>query len=167
VLIFREVLDWSAREVADALGTSVPAVNSALQRARARLGEAPARNVSEPDDAHTKELLDGYVRAFERADAASLADLLTKDATWQMPPIPAWFAGRSEVVAFLATRLTTPGAIHLTPTSANGQRAFALYAGGEAHAIHVLEVTTDGIAGVVAFHDPDLFAHFGLPRRTE
>jgi RNA polymerase sigma-70 factor (ECF subfamily) len=162
VLILREVLDWSAREVADALGTTVAAVNSALQRARATLRQ-PAADLAEPDDPHAKELLDGYVRAFERADAASLAELLTKDATWQMPPIAAWFAGRAEVVAFLHTRLTTPGAIRMTPMRANGQPAFALYAGGEPHAIHVLEVTTEGIASVVAFHDPQLFAAFGLP----
>ena len=162
VLIFREVLDWSAREVADALGTTVAAVNSALQRARATLRQ-PVTDLAEPDDPHVKELLDGYAKAFERADATGLAELLTKDATWQMPPIAAWFAGRTEVVAFLHTRLTTPGAIRMVPTTANGQPAFALYAGDEPHAIHVLEVTREGIAGVVAFHDPKLFAAFGLP----
>jgi len=163
VLILREVLAWSAREVADALGTTTVAVNSALQRARARLGDVRTGDgLLEPTDAHARELLAGYVRAFERADATSLTELLTKDATWEMPPIPTWFAGRAEVVAFLTTRLTTPGAIRLVPIRANGQPAFALYAGGVPHAIHVLTVTKDGIAAVVAFHDPGLFEAFGL-----
>ena len=96
-------------------------------------------------------------------------DHVSEDATWEMPPIPTWFAGRSTIVRFLATKLSPGGGHRMVPTGANGQPAFALYLREQtgacrAHAIHVLSLDGARIAGVVAFHEPDLFAAFGLPQ---
>jgi RNA polymerase sigma-70 factor (ECF subfamily) len=172
VLILREVLGWQANEVAGLLGTSTAAVNSALQRARTQLMNVePAEDeIIEPTDMVLRSLLDRYAAAFENADVAALESLLTEDATWEMPPIPTWFAGRSTIAAFLAGRLTNDGGNRMVPTGANGQPAFALYlldrdGTCRAHAVHLLTVTARGIAKVVAFHDPELFVTFGLPIR--
>jgi RNA polymerase sigma-70 factor, ECF subfamily len=171
VLILRDVLAWRAAEVAELLDTSTAAVKSALQRARARLEEAaPAEDqVVEPAGADQRALLDRYVAAFEAADIAGLLGLLREDAQWEMPPLPAWFAGRQAIGRFLASQVFgAPRAWRMVPTRANGQPAFATYLRGpdggyHAHAIQVLTVTAAGIAGVVAFLDPSLFVLFDLP----
>jgi RNA polymerase sigma-70 factor (ECF subfamily) len=113
--------------------------------------------------------LDRYVAAFEAADVAALMGLLREDAQWEMPPLPAWFAGRQAIGRFLASQVfVAPRAWRLVATSANGQPAVATYLRGpdggyHAHAIQVLTVTAAGIARVVAFLDPSLFVTFGLP----
>jgi RNA polymerase sigma-70 factor, ECF subfamily len=171
VLIFRDVLGWRAAEVADLLGTTVPAVNSALQRARAQLRQAaPAEDaVREPVGPADRELLARYVAAFENADVAALTALLRQDAVLEMPPQPTWFAGRDQVGRFMAARvLRRPGDFRLIPTTANGQPALAAYQRDRdgvhrAHAIQVLTVTPSGIARIVSFNDPGLLAVFGLP----
>jgi RNA polymerase sigma-70 factor (ECF subfamily) len=169
VLLLCEVLDWRAAEVAELLGISVAAVNSALQRARARLPliDKPV----ELEQARQLELLDRYVAAFEAADVDALTAVLTDDARWEMPPIPVWFAGRSTIVAFLAERVAELGHASVIRTAANGQAAVALYyrdsAGiGHAHALHVLTMTSAGVSRVVAFHNPTL-SRFGLPATLE
>jgi len=171
VLILRDVLMWRAAEVAELLGTSTVAVNSALQRARAALAaEAPARDdVREPADAGQRALVDQYAAALENADVATLTRLLRADATFEMPPQPAWFLGREQIGRFLALRvLRAPGDLRTILVSANGQPALAVYqreADGvhRAHVVQVLDCAADGIAGIVAFRDPGLFAAFGLP----
>ena len=171
VLILRDVLAWRAAEVAELLGTTTAAVKSALQRARARLEEAaPAEDqLVEPAGADQRALLDRYMKAFQDADIAALLRLLREDAQWEMPPLPAWFAGREAIGRFLASQVFgAPRAWRMVPTSANGQPAFATYlcgpdGGYHAHAIQVLTVTATGIARVVAFLDPSLFGAFGLP----
>jgi RNA polymerase sigma-70 factor, ECF subfamily len=171
VLILRDVLAWRAAEVAELLGTSTAAVKSALQRARARLEEAaPVEDqVVEPAGADQRALLDRYMAAFEAADIAGLLRLLREDAQWEMPPLPAWFAGPQAIGRFLASQVFgAPRAWRMVPTRANGQPAFATYLRGpdggyHAHAIQVLTVTAAGIARVVAFLDPSLFVLFGLP----
>jgi RNA polymerase sigma-70 factor (ECF subfamily) len=172
VLILRDVLAWQTDEVAEALGTTRAAVNSALQRARAQLvSVSPDRNrLTEPSDPQQRALLDGYASAFENADIDALTKVLTEDAVWEMPPIPTWFAGRVAVGRFLATRLGTAGDIRLTATAANGHPAFAVYTRDpdgvhRPHGIHVLTVTSSGIAHVVAFHDPHDFARFEVPNQ--
>src|SRR5689334_2409162 len=90
VLILREVLAWSAQETAELLDTSVPSVNSALQRARATLASPAAPDVHQPLDAEQRALLDRYVRAFEAYDITALTALLHEDATLSMPPLPLW-----------------------------------------------------------------------------
>jgi RNA polymerase sigma-70 factor (ECF subfamily) len=169
VLILRDVLAWRANEVAELVGVSTAAVNSALQRARDRLARvAPeADALTEPAEPERRALLDRYARAFEHADIPALMDVLTEDAVWEMPPIPNWFAGRAVVGRFLLGRGLAPGDLRLRPTAANGQPAFAVTsrdAGGvhRPHSIHVLSVGPAGISRVVDFHRPGLFGVFGF-----
>ncbi|MGX1812106.1 sigma-70 family RNA polymerase sigma factor [Nocardia sp. NPDC055321] len=167
VLILRDVLRWSAIEVADLLDTTVVAVNSTLQRAHATLAGLPtaAEEVSEPDDPAVRALLDRYAAAFEAFDMDALAKLLLADAVWEMPPILEWFAGRADVIHLIRTRCPArAGRVRMIPTAANGQPAFAMYQNGEAHSIQILSPTPAGIARVVAFHGADRFVPFGLPR---
>ena len=170
VLILREVLAFPAADVARMLGTSTAAVKSALQRARARLDEvAPAADqVTEPGEPEARALLDQYIEAFETADAAALARLLRQDATLELPPSAAWFAGRDAIAGAVAG-LGSPGDWQMLPVAANGQPAAAAYlrdSGGcyRAYGIVVLTVTSTGIARIVVFADPGLFAWFGLPQ---
>ncbi len=96
VLVLREVLRWSAKEVADVLETSVASVNSALQRARATLDElaledadAPAR----PSDEDERRLLEQYLEAFAEYDIDRIVALLRYDVVFDMPPLPLWLRG--------------------------------------------------------------------------
>jgi RNA polymerase sigma-70 factor, ECF subfamily len=170
VLILREVLAFPAADVAEMLGTTTAAVKSALQRARARLQEvAPASGqVTEPAEPEARALLDQYIAAFETADAAALGRLLRKDATLELPPSAAWFAGGEATVQAVAG-LGSPGDWRMVPSAANGQPAAAAYLRGSDHsyrayAIVVLTVTRTGIARLVVFADPGLFTRFGLPQ---
>lgn len=178
VLILRDVLRWSAKEVAEALDTSVAAVNSALQRAHAQLGErALTVDTVQPQlDAEQEQLLARYVDAFWRKDVDTLVGLLTAEATWDMPPFTAWYRGATTIAELIGTQC--PGGAHDMPmlrTSANGQPAFGLYmrttAGHfEPFQLQVLTLADPGpgtpagaVAHVTAFFDVDLFARFGLP----
>jgi RNA polymerase sigma-70 factor, ECF subfamily len=114
-------------------------------------------------------LVDQYAAAFENADVTALVRLLRADAVFEMPPVPTWFAGRDQIGRFLAARvLREPGGLRMIPTGANGQPALAAYQRGNdgryrAYVVQVLTCTTAGVARVVAFRDPGLFARFGLP----
>jgi RNA polymerase sigma-70 factor (ECF subfamily) len=170
VLLLRDVLAWPAAEVAELLGASVPAVKSTLQRARARLEEvAPsADQVTEPTEPYVQALLDGYIAAFENADAAALAGLLREDFTLELPPSPTWFRG-DKAVACAVGGLGVPGEWRMVPTTANGQPAAATYRRDEdgvhqACGIVVLTGSPTGIARLVVFSDPRLVARFGLPQ---
>jgi len=172
VLVLREVLQFSAAEVAAQLGTTVPAVNSALQRARALLADAVgADEVAEPDDPQARGLIDQYVRAFEAADVPALVGLLTDDAVMEMPPVPLWYRGSRDYGLFMRRvfEMHGPGwaARQLT---ANGQPALAAYAPDPAggHRVHTLQVFTVAggrVARNVVFSDPRVFEAFGLPAR--
>ena len=172
VLILRDVLEWPAAEVADLLGTTTTAVNSALRRARAQLAQAlPAEDqVAEPSEPDRRALLDRFAAAIENADASALAELLREDIALEMPPQLTWFTGRPAVTGFVASHLLIePGGLRLVPVMANGQPAFAVYQrepGGayHAHAVLVLTVTTTGIARIVSFQNPDLVGAVGLPQ---
>jgi RNA polymerase sigma-70 factor, ECF subfamily len=171
VLILRDVLGWRAAEVADLLGTTTVAVNSALQRARSQLTAlAPVEeDIREPTDPEVQDMLSRYATAFESADVARLAALLTADASMEMPPMEFWFTGREAISAFLSRRvLRSPGAYRMIPVGANGQPALAAYqrepdGSYRAHAIQVLDITTAGIARIVSFNDASLFRAFALP----
>ena len=169
ILILRDVLDWSAAEVADALATTPAAVNSGLQRARARLGATAVREeqVAEPADPDRRALVDRYVAAFERADVAALSRLLTDDAVLEMPPVLNWYVGRERYGRFIARVFAMRGTDwRMLPTAANGQPALAAYVrDGDAYVPHTVQVLTVGDAGIsrtVVFRDPQVFAAFGL-----
>jgi RNA polymerase sigma-70 factor, ECF subfamily len=172
VLILRDVLKWRAAEVAELFEVSTAAVNSALQRARTGLRQAALvpDEIHEPADADQRALLDQYAAAFENADVTALMRLLRADAVFEMPPVPTWFAGRERIGRFLATHvLHERGGLRMVPTAANGQPALAAYPRGHdgvyrAYAVQVLTCTPAGIARIVAFRDPELFATFGLPQ---
>ncbi|MGC1212856.1 MAG: sigma-70 family RNA polymerase sigma factor [Micromonospora sp.] len=169
ILILRDVLDWSAAEVADALATTPAAVNSGLQRARARLGTTAVREeqVAEPADRDRRALVDRYVAAFERADVAALTRLLTDDAVLEMPPVLNWYVGRERYGRFIARVFAMRGTDwRMLPTAANGQPALAAYVrdgdGYVPHTLQVLTVTDVGISRNVVFQEPEVFAAFGL-----
>jgi RNA polymerase sigma-70 factor (TIGR02960 family) len=171
VLILRDVLDWSAAEVAALLDLSVAAVNSALQRARVHL-PADTDSLAQPAEERQRELLDRYVAAFQNADVDELVAVLTEDARFEMPPFITWFQGSAAIGAFLGPRMRGFGETPVIRTSANGQPAVALYpatANGQhrLHALHVLKVGPRGIVRVVAFMDIDALRRFGLPVSTE
>jgi RNA polymerase sigma-70 factor (ECF subfamily) len=171
VLILRDVVQFSAAEVAELLETTPAAVNSALQRARAHLAEvAPTDDdVTEPEDRELLSLVERYCAAFENGDVAALTALLRADVKLEMPPFAIWLTGRDAVTQFLATRaFNNPGDVLMVPTSANSQPAVADYrrdaAGAmSAHAIHVLTPRQDGIAALTVFLEPALFPVFGMP----
>ncbi len=127
ILLLREVLEWEASEVAAWLNLSVPAVNSALQRARRALHQ---RNIgSEAPMAspriQVQDLLDRSMTLWEQADIPGLVALLREDAWFTMPPIPTWFQGRADIATVLSTRIFIPGRQwRLLPTRANGSPAF-------------------------------------------
>jgi RNA polymerase sigma-70 factor, ECF subfamily len=172
-LILCEVLGWRVAEVAELLGTSVAAVNSALQRARATLRTLPAESHPEALDGADAELLERYVDAFERYDIERLVSLLHKDAVQSMPPFAMWVRGADDIGRWMLE----PGpsgcrGSRLVPTSANGCPAFGQYrpdpAGGYTPwALQVLEISMGKITGMaffLAFLSPErLFGQFGLP----
>jgi RNA polymerase sigma-70 factor (ECF subfamily) len=172
VLILREVLCWTAAEVAELLGTTVVAVNSALQRARATLaarGVTPSQPLR-PADGAQQDLLARYVAAFERYDVAALVALLHQDATMSMPPFGWWLRGRAQIhQALLGSGGACKGS-RLVPVAANGSPAFAQYTptgpGGALvpWALVVVEVADGRIAEWTSFLDAArLFPLFGLP----
>jgi RNA polymerase sigma-70 factor, ECF subfamily len=174
VLILREVLHWKASEVAELLETSVPSVNSALQRARATLASSDVSgDASEPIGDEQRALLDRYVEAFERYDMRALTALLTEDATWSMPPYEMWLRGHEDIAAWCLGQGIGCKGSRLLATTANGMPAFGQYrvgaAGGhEAWSLQVLEISEGRIVGVSFFLDTaHLFPLFGLPLRLE
>lgn len=180
VLILRDVLGWSAREVADLLEASVAGVNSALQRARAALDRERrdgrlTTDRAVPPDAVAGRILDRFVRAWETVDIEGLVALLREDAVLTMPPFPMRFVGPKGIGEFLS-RVPAGGAldqIRLVPMRANGQPAVAAYMLAPEEGVHraygimVLTLDTDGIAEITGFSEPPLFAAFGLPIRLE
>jgi RNA polymerase sigma-70 factor, ECF subfamily len=170
VLILRDVLSWRSAEVAELIGSSQAAVNSALQRARVQLRQVgPTEDtVDEPRTPEQRRLLDSYVTAFQAADVDTLTRLLARDAVWEMPPIALWFRGRRTVVRFLADRVLAAGAIRMLPAALNGQPGFGVYVRGpdgifRPHGVQVLSIVEDLIRQVVTFHDPALATACGLP----
>ena len=172
VLLLREVLAWPAAEVADALGTTVPAVNSALQRARTQLEAASPRedDLLEPGDPVLREVVERYMRAFEEADASALVELMREDIVVEMPPSPTWYAGRVAAGAFTSGVFSARGAgwRRTRLTGANGQPAVATYMLNEDGAfygrhVQVLSITAGGLSRIVAFDWPGMLPDFGLP----
>jgi RNA polymerase sigma-70 factor (ECF subfamily) len=187
VLIMREVLGFSAKEVAESLDTTVASVNSALQRARAAADERlPAQSQQATlrtlGDARLAEIVAGYVDAWERGDVEAVVAMLAEDATITMPPMPTWYRGREAIRVFLAdwafaNRWASDSArfeagerrVRLVPLRASGQLALAAYHWDEercAYTPYALQVLTLGTAGIEEIHGfvtPSVFPYLGLP----
>jgi RNA polymerase sigma-70 factor, ECF subfamily len=175
ILLLREVLGWSAKEVAALLETSVASVNSALQRARSTLRtRLPARRLdwtsATQPTREERAVLRRFMEAFERQDAAAMTALLGEDARQTMPPAPLWFDGR-EVLAAMFGQLFgpgSPGAFRMVATAANRQPAAACYLRRHGQAeyrligLNVLRIEGGQIVEITSFA-PELVAAFGLP----
>jgi RNA polymerase sigma-70 factor (ECF subfamily) len=169
VLLLTEVLGYSAAEVAEMLGTSLPAVNSALQRARMTLSERNENESAELSEAQ-EATVQRYVAAFEGYDIETLTGLLREDGTFCMPPHALWLQGPADVRTWM---LRFPGSgcrgSRLVATAASGWPAFAQYrpnpeGGHKAWALIVLELSGGLIAGINSFLNADaLFPRFGFP----
>ncbi len=176
VLILCEVLHWRAAEVAELLDTSVAAVNSALQRARATLdatdvADAGAGKLSE----HDRELLARYVDAFQRYDMDALTALIHEDATQSMPPYELWLSGRNDIFGWwLGQGAGCRGSRMIPAMAANGSPAFGQYkpsetgAGYDPWALQVLEIADGRIVEFTFFLATEtIFPLFDLPPRLE
>lgn len=170
-LILREVLGFSAQEVAGQLGTSVASATSALQRARVAVQSrvpTPSQHATlrSLGDQRARELVEAYVDALERADAPALARLLTEDATWAMPPLPGWYRGREAIAEFLTNFGFNEHWRHV-PAHANGQLALGCYtldpAKGSyvASALDVLRLDGGQVAGSDYFLTAELLRRWG------
>ncbi len=171
VLIFRDVLGWTAPEVAEILESTVASVNSALQRARATIDQALPETAGTRADPTERELLNRYVAAFEHADMDGLVALLREDATLRMPPQPSLSGGPTIAHFFLESvaqgDLTR---IRHRPTWANGRPAVTIEVRAEdgtwiPHGVSLLEIDGAQIVGIDAFLDPALLPRFGVPVR--
>ena len=182
VLVLREVLRWSAKEVAELLETSVASVNSALQRARETLdelaledAEAPAR----PSEEAERRLLEQYLEAFAEYDIDRIVALLRYDVVFDMPPLPLWLRGPEQVGRFMLDQGAGCRGSKLIAVTANGCPAFAAYKPDPESgdwlpwSLTVLEPVAGEEAGpaVAGVHNflapflPSLFDSFGLPAR--
>jgi RNA polymerase sigma-70 factor (TIGR02960 family) len=172
VLILRDVLDFSSREVAGILDISEQSVTSALKRARATLarelpdGGPPARAGS----AEEHELVDRLARAFEASDVDGIVALLTEDVWVRMPPVPLEYQGRELAARFFAAVAFRQGRRYrMVPARANGQPALGVYlrdphaAIAHAFGLFVLTLRGDRVSAITRF-DNSALAHFGLPR---
>jgi RNA polymerase sigma-70 factor (ECF subfamily) len=180
VLILRDVLNWSASEVAELLGATTASVHSALQRARGTIErqrrEGRLRtDLVVPPDALEQSLVHRFIEAWHADDIAKLVTLLRSDAVLTMPPLPLRYVGRPAIASFFA--LVPSGSrrpsLRLTASRANRQPAIAVYLpmpGGQKERASVLLVLTldgDAIAALTAFPDRALFPRFGLPMELD
>jgi RNA polymerase sigma-70 factor (TIGR02960 family) len=170
VLILREVLGFSAAEVADHLDTTVAAVNSALQRARRAIDvTAPTQQavLAELGDKAVADVVARWTDAWHAADVETIVGMLAADARYSMPPLAEWYAGRDAIHAFLRDG-PLRSRWRLRPTTANGQLAFGTYLwDDDAHhyvpgGLDVLTIRDGEVADATAFLTADL-TRFGLP----
>jgi RNA polymerase sigma-70 factor (ECF subfamily) len=166
VLIFRDVLGWTAPEVAEVLESTVASVNSALQRARSTIDEHLPDTAGVAAEPAERDLLNRYVALFEHADMDGLVALLREDALLRMPP-QASVSGGPEIARFLLETVAQGDLTRIrhTPASANGRPAFTVHLRAEdgtwiPHGVGVLEVEDDRIVGIDAFLDPALVPRF-------
>jgi RNA polymerase sigma-70 factor, ECF subfamily len=169
VLILRDVLGFSAAEVAGQLGTTVASVNSALQRARKSAAErlpeqSQQATLRSLGDASVRHIVERYMDAWERGDVDALAALLAEDATFAMPPYASWWRGREVIAAFAVQPVH-----RYLPARANGQLANAAYRWDPekgryaAEALEVLTLEGTQVKEMTAFMTPQVFPRFGLP----
>jgi len=172
VLILREVLGLSAREVADSLDTTAASVNSALQRARKTIHEAlpdssQQATIRSLGDERLSRLVRRYVQAWESRNVDLMVAVLAEDVTFAMPPFPRWFSGRDSVIAFMVATGKPP--LRCVVTRASGQPAVGWYVRRAPTTVYlptsieVLALDGERVKDVTAFASPSLFPHFGLP----
>ena len=175
-LVLREVLAFSAKEVAELLDTTVASVTSSLQRARKVMAErhpGPSQQsvLSALDEAAIREVVDLYVTAWQAGDVDAIVGMLTEDAKYAMPPLPEWYEGHADIRAFLVAK-PLASRWRFLPTYANGQLAFGTYMWNDDVSAYVpagLDLVTlrgTQIAEVVSFLTAD-FPTYGLPDRLE
>jgi len=170
VLVLRDVLGFTAAEVADILDTTPPAVNSALIRARGgfRPGRSPDVIVA-PRSAEEAAVVDRFVDAFQRGDLSRVVEVLTDDARLSMPPEPIQCNGSSAVVSYLRARGFWGPQLSLVPTRANGQPAFGYYlptpdnTTSRLNGLIVLTITDDRVSTLTRFGRNVVVQRFGLP----
>jgi RNA polymerase sigma-70 factor (TIGR02960 family) len=176
VLILRDVIEFSAKEVADMLGATVQSANGALKRARANLKrQFPPGGAREharlPDQGAEDGLVAKFVSAYEAADLDALVALLTNDVFMSMPPMALEYRGRDAVARFCALLFGSGRRFALAPTRANGQPAFGVYVRSPAGASHgsgliVLAVDGERISAMTRF-EKSVLPWFGLPATLE
>ena len=173
-LILRDVLGFSAPEIAESLATSAAAVNSAVQRAREAVerqlpDQSQQATLNALGDYRVRGIVDRWIAAWERSDVDAVVAMLTEDVTFTMPPMPTWYRGRDAVAAFLAA-WPLRSRWRFVPIRVNGQLAFATYSWDAsrgthvAHALDVLTLRGERACEVTAFVAPEVFPNFGLPR---
>lgn len=171
-LVLRDVLAMSAAETAEALGCSVAAANSALQRARARIGDGASRagrRVGELTE-EEREVFARFCDAFERYDVPAVVGLMAEQASWQMPPFDRYYLGREAIAALIGTQCPASGPhdLLMLPTTSNGQPAAGMYLRGE-DGVHrpfqlcVVDIADGTVTGVVGFFSDESFRQAGLP----
>jgi len=174
VLILRDVLGFSAREVSESLDTTVVSVNSALQRARRAVAERlPERSqqatLRSLGDERIRALVEAYVDAWARADVGAIEALLAKDAVFSMPPWASWWRGGDAIAGLARSAIGACPETRSVPTRANGQLAVASYGldpeSGRYTATAIDVFTLEGplIKEITAFVTPAVFPRFGLP----
>jgi RNA polymerase sigma-70 factor (ECF subfamily) len=170
VLILRDVLGFAAAEVAVILDLSTAAVNSALQRARAKFAgpRLDAETLTEPEPAQ-RVVVDRYMAAFERADVEGLARMLAEEVVLEMPPMWNWYLGGATYARFMVRMFDARGRDWRTvPISANRQPAMVAYNRQgdqyELHTLQVFSVEKGVILRTTVYQDPEVFAIFDLPK---
>jgi RNA polymerase sigma-70 factor (ECF subfamily) len=178
VLVLRDVLGFSATEVAAMLEATEASVTSALQRARATLDTRLPVNRERaplPGSNSERELLGRFAEAFEQGDVEKVVELLTDDALLTMPPQPLEYEGPEAIAAFLSDRFASHEGrrVRLVWTRANGQPAFGHYI-EDANApicryFGVIVMTLEGqqISGLTRFGDTAILPRLGLPRTLQ
>lgn len=169
-LVLREALGLPASSVAQVLGTTTAAVNSALQRARARLAAAATEvDGLAASDESQRAVVEAWMTAFEAADVAALQRLALDDVVLEMPPMRNWYRSADAYGAFMARIFRDRGTAWRTiPLAANGQQGCAAYVKREGaafllHTVQVFAVERGRLARVTVFQDPNVFALFDLP----
>ena len=170
-LVLRDVMGFSASEIAEMLDSTPASVNSALQRARARVEQLETPDgVPRARSEHEARVVDQFVESFQRGDLEGVIALLSEDAKFTMPPEPVEFRGPRAIAEFLRSRGFWGQGLKLVPTRANNQPAYGYYLPDPNANIHraggilVLSVRADRISAMTRFGDRSLLARFGLPR---
>jgi RNA polymerase sigma-70 factor (ECF subfamily) len=174
VLILREVLGFSAKEVAQALDSSPASVNSALQRARKAIedripGHSQQATLRLLGDKRVRDLAERFADAFETADVDAIVAMLAEHATFAMPPYASWYRGRDAIADSWLMPCGPALQLRYVPVRANGQLAFGAYRldpeDGAYLPVALDVITLDGprITDITAFRTPRIFPYFGLP----